>query len=258
MYVHARNDEDSHIKTTILSRRYYYQRAKINSVIHRSNKWNATPPLNEVNASLSENHFKQACLMAFETAIINYKANFASIWQLKARAKKWSRQQLFLYGTKRSVIDRFLSKLKLNGYATPIMYYGSGTFPAGQRGERYAPCKWVKKKCKEFFETITINEFRTSQICPICLQRLCDVRTVLNNGERKIIRGLKWCNNNICSNCPIRSRDEVGTINIFIKSKDDYPICYDQPFVDDNGTDHGVRWEGDPDIHVLGVKNEFI
>ena len=57
------------------------------------------------------------------------------------------------------------SSRKMRGYADPVMYYGSGTFAAGQKGEQYAPCKWVKKKCKEFYHCITtVNEFRTSQV----------------------------------------------------------------------------------------------
>jgi hypothetical protein len=131
--------------------------------------------MQEIITGLSENHFKHACLVQFESAIEYYRETFDQIWQLKAVAKKWSRQKLFLHGSKRSVVDKFLSKLKLRGYQCPVMHYGSGTFPAGQKGEQYAPCKWVKLKCKEFFNCITINEHRTSQICPKCNSHLFDV-----------------------------------------------------------------------------------
>ena len=147
------------IKVMVLTRRHYYDHAKINAVIRRSNEWNNSIEMKDLINGLSENHFKHACPVQFEAAIIHYREIFDRIWQLKAVAKKWSRQKLFLHGSKRSVVAKFLSKLKLRGYQSPVMYYGSGTFPAGQKGEQRAPCKWVENKCKEFFQCITINEF---------------------------------------------------------------------------------------------------
>jgi hypothetical protein len=190
MYVHIRDEHDMLLKTMVLTRRHYYNRAKIYAVVKRSNKWNATAKMKAIIEGLSENHFKRACPIEFEAAIANYRENFHRIWKHKAETKKWSRQKLFLHGSKRSVVDQFLSKLKLRGYQCPDMYYGSGTFPAGQRGEQYAPCKWVKNKCKEFFPCIIINEFRTSQICPVCNSRLFDVSELTDEGRKKAIRGL--------------------------------------------------------------------
>jgi hypothetical protein len=209
--------------------------------------------LQEINTGLSENHFKHASLELFENAINYYCANFDRIWQLKGYVKKWSRQKLYLHGTKRSVVDKFLSKLKLRGYQCPIMYYGLGTFPAGKFGEQYVPCKWVKNKCKEFYPCITIHEFRTSQVCPKCHERLFDVCKVNEEGKRRTIRGLKWCNNDMCANCPIKSRDDVGSMNIYLKSKDNYPHVYNRFTLNPDGTVlTGVRWEGTPQKHFLG------
>ena len=255
MYVHIRNAHGVLLKTKILTRGHYYNRAKINAIVKRSNGWNNSGHLKEINTGLSENHFKRACLVEFEAAIDHYRENFDRIWKLKAATKRWSRQKLFLHGSKRSVVDKFLSKLKLRGYECPTMYYGSGTFPAGQFGEQYAPCKWVKNKCKEFFPCITINEFRTSQICPTCNQRLFEVYKLNEEGKKRTIRGLKWCDDLMCANCPIKSRDDVGTINIYIKSRDEYPDCYDRPTLNQDGTvQHGVRWVTSPGKHELGKK----
>lgn len=255
MYVHVRDENGMLIKTFILTRSHYYERAKINAIVRRSNRYNTTNvEMKALIDGLSEHHFKTACLVQFESAINHYSENFNRIWQLKAATRKWSRQKLFLYGTKRSVVDRFLAKLLRRGYAKPNMFYGSGSFPAGQRGEQYATCKWVKHKCKEFFHCIIINEFRTSQICPKCNSRLFDVCKLTNDGKRKKIRGLKWCNDLICANCPLKSRDEIGTINIYIKSRVDYPDCYDRPRTEEDGTEYGVRWNSAPQVHVLGQR----
>lgn len=81
------------------------------------------------------------------------------ICHLKSWFKKWLYQQLFLWGTKWSTIVKFLSKLHLSGYKSPTMYYGSGSSPAGQCGEKYAPWKRVKNKCREFSPWTIINSF---------------------------------------------------------------------------------------------------
>lgn len=58
-----------------------------------------------------------------------------------------------------------VSSSKMRGYADPVMYYGSGTFAAGQKGEQFAPCKWVKKKCKEFYGlTSVLIKFMLNQL----------------------------------------------------------------------------------------------
>ena len=84
---------------------------------------------------------------------------------------------------------------------------------------------------------------------------LFDVRDVSKEGKQYTIRGLKWCNNVICSNAAMKSRDEIGTINIFIKSRDDYPDCYDRPTLNEDGSvQRGVKWDTGPQKHVLGKK----
>ena len=138
MYVHIRNGNGMLLKVMIFTHCGYYAQAKINAIVKQSNRWNSNGKLKQLNVGLSENHFKQACLVEFESAINFYHENVDCIWHLKYRFKKWSRQKLFLHGTKRSTIAKFVSKLHLHGYETPKMYYGSGSFPAGQRGEKYA------------------------------------------------------------------------------------------------------------------------
>jgi hypothetical protein len=53
-----------------------------------------------------------------------------------------------------------------------------------------------------FFNCFTVDEFRTSQICPTCNERLLDVRKHLPESEdkrrTKMIRGLKYCSSDTC------------------------------------------------------------
>ena len=45
------------------------------------------------------------------------------------------------------------------GEKRPVIAYGDGTFPCHGKGEVSVPVKYVKKKCKQFYETIDVNEF---------------------------------------------------------------------------------------------------
>ncbi len=252
MYIQLRDGNGILLGTRILARARYYERAKINAAVARSNRWNTHPELADILQGLSLNHFKHASLTEFESAIANYNANFDCIWNLMGMSKKWSRQNFYLYQQKSKVIRWFLSRLKRRGYADPVMYYGSGTFTAGSKGQRYVPCKWVKEECKEFYHCITVNEFRTSQVCPVCNSRLFDVKKLTEGGSVKKVRGLKWCDHEMCADCPLKNRDAVGATNIYIKTKVDYPIVYARWHRNEDGSINGVVWEGGPTIHILG------
>ena len=77
MYVHVRDENGMLIKTFILTRRHYYERAKINAIVRRSNRYNTTnAEMKTLIDGLSEHHFKTACLVQFESAINHYSENF--------------------------------------------------------------------------------------------------------------------------------------------------------------------------------------
>jgi hypothetical protein len=205
LYIQLQDGNGILLRHRILTRAKYYKQAKINAAIAKSNRWNLSPDLANLIQGLSKNHFKHASLIEFERGIDNYHEKFYCIWRHKGRTKKWSCQNFYLYQKKSKAICRFLSKLKLRGYADPVMYYGSGTLAAGSKGQRYAPCKWVKEECKEFYHCITINEFRTSQVCPVCNSRMFDVKKIMDDGPVKKVRGLKWCDHDMCADCPLKN-----------------------------------------------------
>jgi len=63
------------------------------------------------------------------------------------------------------------------GEKKPIIAYGDGSFPSGGGAEVYVPTKYIKKKCKQFYETQEVNEYRTSIVCPCCDKLLMKVMT---------------------------------------------------------------------------------
>ena len=115
-------------------------------------------------------------------------------------------------------------------YDSPIMLYGSGEFPSGAEGERNVPLKYIKDRCKKYFDFHLVNEFHTLQICHHCKQQhLFDyVKVLPETTFRKIIRGMVRLPE--CKANRIKSRDEVGAINIMIWGHTD--INPDNPFFD--------------------------
>ena len=89
----------------------------------------------------------------------------------------------------------------------------------------------VKRECKYYFTCYSVNEFRTSQICPTCNSRLFNVRKHLRNGSRRrtvMVRGLKYCNSEICCSHRYMNRDVVGCANIYRKTRTIYPDVMDR------------------------------
>ena len=72
------------------------------------------------------------------------------------------------------------------------------------------------------YQTVPINEYNTSQMCNNCHLRL---RSVKING--KILRGLKYCDNEECK-LKYVNRDYNAALNIMqcYQSRDNRPVCF--------------------------------
>lgn len=207
------------VVTKQLTRNEYYEEAYINFCHDRSAKWNKT--IKNLNDSLSEHHFHTFDENAFVASIQNNLNIHDELWSKKADSKKWARQRFFLYGTKRSTIQKFINSFvidRIDGnefLALPHVWYGDGQFPAGGRGERSVPVKYIR----EAFEkdpNLTcheISEFRTSQVCPRCEQRLYKVVKRFSNGYLEV-RGLGWCASLQCSDKPLWGRDRLACVGM--------------------------------------------
>ena len=133
-------------------------------------------------------------------SILFHQANVDNNRILKLTPKKLERLKFFTNTKKKKkTVHTFLSQLvRRSGEIKPIMYYGNGQFAPGGKGQQSMPCKWVKQECKHYFTCYSVDEFRTSQICPKCNDRLFDVRKHLtrrNNKTAKRVffpRGLKF------------------------------------------------------------------
>ena len=245
MYIIAQDYDGNIIFTKKLTRKYYYHAGKINEHQRRVTKWNNTH--STMFAGLSINHFKTSNLTAYMQSIRFYSDESMYVWEHMGGVRKWSHAKFRLYRSKTKTIDKFLESLIPRTYFPrprhqlfdrPIMLYGSGEFPSGAKGERNVPLKYIKDRCKNYFDCHIVNEFRTSQVCHHCKQlRLFDyARVSPDTTSIRTIRGLKWCNSAKCKKNPIKCRDEVGATNIMIRGRND--INPDNPLFDRQK----VRW----------------
>ena len=99
------------------------------------------------------------------------------------------------------------------GERKPVIAYGKGGFASHGRGEVSVPTKYVKDKCRQYFKTIEVDEFRTSSICPCCDNVLSKVRRQVADEVREV-RGLRRCSSTVCSQVSFKNRDSVGARNI--------------------------------------------
>ena len=237
--------------TFYLTRRKYYQDSWLNYSTKKWLRWCERPKLRKLNKSAALHHFKTSNMDELQSSIENYNRKTASICKIKLIPKKYARLNFFTHRKKKSTIHRFLAKLvKSSNVNRPTMFYGDGSFASGGKGMRSVPCKWVKSECKHFFKTFSINEFRTSQVCPDCNQRLFNVRKDLRNGSRTYVRGMKYCVSEACRSHRYKSRDDVGCANIFRKRLAVYPSILDNP----RSNDASPTWDELAGIHDFRSK----
>ena len=196
------------------------------------------------------NHFKTTDVERIAQSIVFHQANVDNNCILKLTPKKFERLKFFMNTKKKKTIHTFLSQLvRRSGETKPIMYYGNGQFAPGGKGQRSVPCKWVKQECKHYFTwCYSVDEFRTSQICPKCNNCLLDLRKHLRkrskSGRRVIIlRGLKFCNSDDCKSHHYKNRDDVGCTNVYQKTRVIFPAVMDrsQPGWDTSPAKHEFK-----------------
>ena len=227
-----------------LTRGQYYAKSMLDYSTKCWKKWNKRPILKNLIEGGSTHHFKKANINDIATSFQYYQSVRADIRAHKLIPNKFERLKFYTYGKKKQTIHKLLSKMvKISGEKRPIMFYGNGGFASSRKGTRSVPCKWVKQECKIFFKCYSVDEFRTSQICPICDNRLWDVRKRLRSklhGKTFKIRGLKFCNSDGCRSHRYMNRDDVGCTNIYRKTRTTYPeiMSRSQP-----------GWDNNPQIH---------
>ena len=116
------------------------------------------------------------------------------------------------------VLEGFFQSMHKKGERKPVIAFGKGGFASHGRGEVSAPTKYVKDKCRQYFETVEADEYRTSSVCPCCNNLLLKVTKKIQVADDKCeareVRGLRRCSSTACSQVSFKNRDSVGARNI--------------------------------------------
>ena len=153
----------------------------------------------------------------FDAFLKDYISVYGTLWDLKLK-KKWAQESFRVYRKKRKVLDGFFQSMHKKGERKPVIAYGKGGFACNGRGEVSVPTVYVKDKCRQYFETVEVDEFRTSSVCPCCDALLCKVIKEVKVADDKYavreVRGLRRCSSTVCSQVSFKDRDSVGARNI--------------------------------------------
>ena len=202
---------DGSYKTYKLTRGQYYETCGMKRTNRRSIKW-----LEEVKNELkkfSEYTPRTASSEQFDKFIANYVSVYDKLWDNRFK-KKWAQQHFRVYRKKRKVLDGFFQSMHKKGTQKPVIAYGQGGFASGGAGEVSVPTENVKKKCKMYFDTVEVDEYRTSCVCPCCDALLSKVWKKKTDGKVHEVRGLRRCSSTVCSQASFKNRDSVGARNI--------------------------------------------
>ena len=207
--------ENGSFKSYKLTRGEYYERCGMIRRNRKTAKWEKT--IREEELTYSRHSPKTTDPEQFDAFLKDYISVYDKLWDLKLK-KKWAQESFRVYRKKREVLDGFFQSMHKKGERKPVIAYGKGGFASHGRGEVSVPTEYVKDKCRQYFETVEVDEYRTSCVCPCCDALLCKVtkkiQVVDGTVEVREVRGLRRCSSTVCSQVSFKNRDSVGARNI--------------------------------------------
>lgn len=175
------------IKTWRLTRSHYYKGSGVIQAAKHSQEWLA--PLKDEIANLSKHSPKGSGLESYQTFLDVVLGQWDETWNVMLH-KKWSNQQLRLYGGKKRVFAAFLNQLESKDKTT-VVAYGASKFAPGGKNEVSVPTTRAFKECSYRFPTFAVDEFRTTKIYNGDKRNV--LLTVKRKDTNKEVRGLLWC-----------------------------------------------------------------
>jgi hypothetical protein len=195
-------------KKYTLTRKQFYTESGINKANKLSEKWNQG--IKKELALLSEHSPKSASLIVFEKYIKALLSIEKKLWKEYTKSR-WQEQRFRLYGGKKRVFARFFNKL--GDPKNTVLAYGSAKFAPGGKNEVAVPVGRAYQEATYRFETVLVDEFRTSKVNWKTLDVLDQVIT--KKKDKLIpIRGLLWCSSTNEFKGKFVDRDLNAAINI--------------------------------------------
>ena len=206
---------DGSFKSYKLTRGQYYEASGMKRRNRKTAKWEET--IREEELVYSRRSPKTTDPEQFDTFLKDYISVYDKLWDLRLK-KKWAQESFRVYRKKRKVLDGFFQSMHKKGERKPVIAYGKGGFASHGRGEVSVPTQYVKDKCSKYFETVEVDEYRTSCVCPCCDNLLCKVTKKIQSADGacqvREVRGLRRCSSTVCSQVSFKNRDSVGARNI--------------------------------------------
>ena len=206
---------DGSFKSYKLTRGQYYEACGMKRRNRKTAKWEET--IREEELVYSRHSPKTTDPEQFDAFLKDYISVYDKLWDLKLK-KKWAQESFRVYRKKRKVLDGFFQSMHKKGERKPVIAYGKGGFASHGRGEVSVPTEYVKDKCGKYFETVEVDEYRTSCVCPCCDNLLCKVTKKIQSADGAFqvreVRGLRRCSSTVCSQVSFKNRDSVGARNI--------------------------------------------
>jgi hypothetical protein len=197
----------------VLTREQYYKESGIVQARRLSEDWQRRPPVKEALLALANTSTKGVDLAAHEAHMETYRQQYHTLW-LEYIHPRWAQQRMRLFGGKKRVFAEFFNSVQARDPSKEIVVgYGSAKFAPGGKGEVSVPVCRAYKECSYRFQTLTIDEFRTTMVHH---EDDSILKQVARRDDRtKKSRDLLWCE----STSPERtskfvSRDFNAAINI--------------------------------------------
>jgi hypothetical protein len=207
---------DGSIKEHILSQGRYYQESHIKRANRKTQRWNRK--IQSTLDQLSETRRRTPDPTKLLEYLQIYNQNRGILWSHLTH-KKYAQNRFDVYIHRHQCLDRFFNSLWQEGEQKPIIAYGNAKFAPTGRGEVAIPTTFVAKKCQDHYETVPVDEFRTTQRCHDCGDVLHKMyhdtlkKIKMKKGEGgKSIRGLRWCGSTRC--LKLKNRDKNAALNI--------------------------------------------
>lgn len=223
-------DDSGKYKTYRLSRSQYYAEAGFTRAQQRSQVWQSRiQPVLVQRATLSS---KATSLAAFLAFLDLCRDTDETLWG-EFLKRRWARQRLRTYAGKSSCLERFLASLDDGSGRRVVIGYGDAAVACTGRGERSVPMKDMYRRCARRYETVAIDEFRTSKVHWQTDEVMRKVETRYRyrdkDGRVKVqrveVRGLRWCSST--SGGKFVDRDVNAALNMLrcLRNLPDRPVA---------------------------------
>ena len=207
------------VRKFVLKRTTYYEKSGINRAIDRNAAWarGARARGGEAAWAFRDTDLKTTNPGVWDEYLGGYQAHKGTVWDEMLK-KKYAKERFRTWRGKRRTVDRFFQSVrKADKERDVVVGWGQARFPSSARGGRAAPTTKLFQIAQWHLRVMLVDEFRTTQVCHSCYQRLQPVREKEDaDSPPREVRGLRRCDSiGLCDmQCSFLDRDLNAALNI--------------------------------------------